>query len=268
MNMYKSILVCLVAASSVMASVSHRTWDNNSGAGDGLWTTASNWNTPPDAENDDIANIKAAANGACTLTGPEEFIGDLYLWDGILNVPAGALLRTADAGRYDHIGKTAGATATMNIAGQWKNMDSASTTLGIRMVRIDNANAVVNVTGNGYLRVNTIDVSFSALGTGKVSISDDAEVLLTKSTSPLALDANGTMQIEDNGLLQLVGDQRTLMNSYISSGYLYTMDPGGLDVSYNGSTRTFVTVIPEPATLGLVAMAGFGALFVRRFARI
>ena len=268
MNIYKksaSILVCLVAASSVMAGPANRYWDNNGGTGDGLWLTTSNWDTMVDG--DDLANISAAVNGDCTLSGgAEAFIGGLYLRDGVLDIAAGTTLRSQDAdGRFDRIAYASTGTATLNLAGTWRDFVASA---GIRMGRTAGQHGIINMTDSAHLRNYTLDVSYA--GTGKVNIGDDASMLLTKSTSALSLDADGTMQIEGNGLLEIVGNQKAQLDGYITSGYLYTTDPGGLDVSYGtgGVNRTFVTVIPEPATLGLVAMAGFGALFVRRFMQI
>jgi photosystem II stability/assembly factor-like uncharacterized protein len=70
------------------------------------------------------------------------------------------------------------------------------------------------------------------------------------------------------GQLINAGDWTATYEGYVSGGQITAYGgSGNVVVSYDsGNNQTIVTgVIPEPATLGLVSMAGAAVLFCRRF---
>ena len=83
----------------------------------------------------------------------------------------------------------------------------------------------------------------------------------TVNAGALVMNAQGYIDIT-GGALVITGDVTTDINNWITGGQIVAGGGAGNVTSSFDGTNT--TVIPEPGTLGLVALMGGGMLFVRK----
>ena len=198
--------------------------------------------------------------------------GHLIMSGGVLNIDRFTL------------GQTSGSNSSIDISGGTINISlsdaSPSATTG-GTLRLGDGNTTVNISGTGVVNMEALILGTSA-GTGLITITG-GELNLTGSTmdaftsganpdlpilqyeSLLFGDLGGTIAME-GGLFTLAGHQIALINDMISGGYLTHSGVGtSLAPIYNSQTDvTTVTIIPEPASLGLMVLAGAACLITRR----
>jgi hypothetical protein len=104
---------------------------------------------------------------------------------------------------------------------------------------LDMSDGAINVVGN-------LQIGKYALSTGTVNLSGG---IITAAS--LEMTANGLLDITGTGKIVLPGDQTSLVNGYIGSGWI----SGRVDYMTSGqyAGNTLLT-IPEPATLALLGV--------------
>jgi hypothetical protein len=124
-------------------------------------------------------------------------------------------------------------------------------------------NGTVNVYDGGVVNAGLMmgytDPLYSWPMTSTLNILDGGVV---NAGGTLTLNLGATVAVNAGGVLTLTGDKLALVDTYVTDGKLIT-DEGSIQATYNSLTDV-TTVIPEPATLGLIAVVGASLLFVRR----
>ncbi|MEN8256067.1 MAG: PEP-CTERM sorting domain-containing protein [Verrucomicrobiota bacterium] len=282
----KKLIVTLMVfamAGSVLAASYH--WKNEPtggagyGNGDGLYETAGNWSINASSEipatvlpgsGDTIIFGGGTAwddeSGASTLSSTQTVL-KIALYHGQLDIPVGAQLNTTLAVTSAHdIGRgltgIAGNT-TINIAGEIKGT-------GIMRLGTTGGFGTINVTGNGLLDTSRIDMLET--GGGLIAIEDNASMTLSYNNDVvIQIDGQTDADIilRDNATIVMRGDRLTAMAALLNDEIL-TDDTGKtLQVAWDDPDLdlvgyTTISIIPEPATIGLFGMAGLGTLMLRR----
>jgi hypothetical protein len=254
----KTVVSMLVALSSLILNGNAAiTKFNDASASDSLWTNADNW----------TGNVPGASDQARVITGTTAIldastsINDLLLGDlnaandsGYVVITNGATLTLAAARSvriaWSSTGQSGGVSlydgSTINAAGDVELGLTASAVSAVLNVFAGTA-----VTMGGNLEMGLV----SSTGASTVNIDggtvDVGGVLDLKKGASIVMD--------NAGKLILAGDQVDVVNSMLETKIF-----GADSVSYDGS-KTTVSAIPEPATLGMISAAGAAILFVRRF---
>lgn len=117
------------------------------------------------------------------------------------------------------------------------------------------------INNNGVISAWDINVG-QGTGTGQFDLHGGASWL----SGTLNVGANGHVNMTDSAVMRLIGDQVDHVDSLIAGGKLGT-DQAGYKVErvFDGDwTVMYVDVIPEPATIGLLGLAGGGLLWFRK----
>lgn len=267
MKMMKFLTVILAAVAICSIAVAGPDW-NNSGAGS-MWTNGANWaggNAPGTGGADNSPAIHGQAVGP-TVNADVGVMNSV--WHGVFGTQPGALIITT-GGKLDCITYVLGsqndtyndAVITMN-GGELKadTFKIGDTQSG----RVDISGGLMHAydTGDQLL----VGATGSAWSRGKINITGTGEVradTLLMNTGGVQTDSR--IFIDDSGVLKVRGDQTApstdLMN-YIDDGWIYTTAPKTIGVTYDDTwDETVVKAIPEPATLGLLAILGLA--FLRR----
>lgn len=279
----KKLIVTLMVfamAGSVMADAYY--WKNETtdgagyGNGDGLYETLANWSVTIGSEapatvlpgSSDSINIWNNGAGTCLLSSTQT-VSTIALYHGQLDIPVGAQLNTTLAESSAHtVGRNLASGAgvsTINIAGQ---------ITGTGMMRLGNANAsafgTINVTGNGLLGTSRLDMIEA--GGGLIAIEDNASMTLSyNNDAVIQIDGQTDADIilRDNATIVMRGDRLTAMAALLNDE-IFTDDTGKTlqalwdDPEEDSTGYTTISIIPEPATIGLFGMAGLCTLMLRR----
>ena len=267
MKMMKFLTVILAAVAICSIAVAGPDW-NNSGAGS-MWTNGANWaggNAPGTGGADNSPAIHGQAVGP-TVNADVGVMNSV--WHGVFGTQPGALIITT-GGKLDCITYVLGsqndtyndAVITMN-GGELKadTFKIGDTQSG----RVDISGGIMTAYNSGNQLL--VGATGSAWSRGKINITGTGEVradTLLMNTGGVQTDSR--IFIDDSGVLKVKGNQTnstTDLMSYIDDGWIYTTAPKTIGVTYDDTwDETVVQAIPEPATLGLLAILGLA--FLRR----
>jgi len=291
-------LAAIVAIALTATNASARLFGGTTYGGDGTWQGANNWSddwtgpapTPDAATPVDIidvgGNVTVAASGAVAGSVNVGVNG----WNGRIDVAVAGDLSVAGNMLFQ---SSAGFTGTVVNEGQITigGLTAFQDGLGI----LEN-NGTFNNTGDIYLAnngasdttlINTGSITagtlfLSVAGTSQFDMNGGAVDVSsfqmveggighlnlhggTITTSAFGLNGNGgyTIDVTGTGTLIADGDHTGGLDFMIGAG-LITGD-AGLDAVYDiGTGKTTLSVIPEPATLSMVALLGGGMLWIRK----
>jgi len=290
-------LAAIVAIALTATNASARLFGGTTYGGDGTWQGANNWSddwtgpapTPDAATPVDIIDV----GGNVTVAAPGAVAGSVSVgvfgWNGRIDVAAAGdlsvtgnmLFQSSLTGTVVNEGQinVGGLVAfqdgfgilenngTFNAAGQTvylANTGTSDTTL-INTGSITAGTLYLSVAGTSQFDMNggTVDVSSFQMvegGTGHLNLHGG-----TITTSAFGVNGNGgyTIDVTGDGKLIADGDHTGGLDWMIGAG-LITGD-AGVDAVYDiGTGKTTLSVIPEPATLSLVALLGGGMLWIRK----
>ena len=128
-------------------------------------------------------------------------------------------------------------------------------------VSVDNLNIAIATHGPGTLNVSGGSIIGTALdlGDGNTGIINLTAGLV--HVGALTMGAGGSVNLSPGAQFVVNGDQEgaTWLSSFTA------VDGGtGIQATYDGSAQTTIVAIPEPATMGLVAVFGGAILFIRK----
>jgi hypothetical protein len=273
----------LLTAGTVQATVSFKDLDG----ANSFWTNAANWDDALpavgewaqihnsgtlDSDSGVVQKVTVGYNDGTALTVTasgflsmdEDLVpgrngsGEVILNGGTINI-----------GRDFDIGYSSNKTGTVTMNSGTVNIvrdlgivnpSSANSNAGGHSALFDMLGGTIYVGDD--LDMNTLLVGGATgvlnLYGGSIILNDDFE-----SNSQLQMATNCATLNFGGGTLVLPGDQISKVNGYFGNGYI-TSDLGGVSVTYDDVNTTIIGVIPEPATLGLVAVFGGAILFMRR----
>lgn len=243
-------------------------FDSQAPGGDDDWTNGQNW------RNQDDGNSKGVVPGAL-----DEVRFNYGGAEGEITSDVGTISQLR-IGIDDTGGKlTVSSTGVLNVTGSsnmigWNAggnggillVNGGSITYGGWLGVANNGDGTFELNG-GNVRVANAFFHNLENGTGTASSSITAGLL---DVNAMTLNS-GVMDISGTGeVLIRAGTSASQIAGWISGG-LMTIDGSGaavVDVDYEltafGGSGQRITVIPEPATLGLIAAFGGGLLFLRR----
>ena len=233
-------------------------------------------------DNGGSLNVTAANgyDGVITLSGAGEFLGNPNV--GNISVETGGTLTSGNTGiARDVIGGDAGQRGSLTLnGGSFVAQGTADSIAWLRNAEINLNSGAFDMTGTHALPVNVdmniygdqTTIDFGLLNTGAGS-----------SAWNFAMDSDGISTVNIAGWYHLIGTEIVVDGTeyaggtgefvLFSGGSLASLPTtaataqnfGGLEVSFGQVGNDYVmTVIPEPATLGLVLICGSGLLFLRR----
>lgn len=129
-------------------------------------------------------------------------------------------------------------------------------------LRVSGGSPQAQIPGFSFTDVNQ-DLGFE---TDLASIADGCGVTLVANNAGYTFSFTGLTADEGNGIADVTGSfSGTQFVDNFGTGHFYvtTQKDAAPDMVVDYNTAT-IDVIPEPATLGLIAAAGFGLLFTRR----
>jgi len=240
--MKKLVLLAAVAAIAGGVQATTLSWGATLGGGDGTtWSSANNWfdhvagafslNPPAAADtvqiDDDLFTNPLATMPVVSAGGQQ--ITQLVLGDG-------------SAGQLDVVG--AGALVVSGGA-YISNLGQGT----------------LNLSDNGYFLAGNLIFGNQSIA-GTVNMVGDS-ILHAGVLTYLNGDIASTINMTDNAWFLINGDQTGA--GYENNRILASGAGESIAVAYNaGDNRTEYTVIPEPATMGLFALAGGGMLWIRK----
>jgi len=261
------------------ASAADYWFDHGSTPGDDLWSSAGNWNvnavpTPTD-------NVRLYPNAGAGGTSDADIVltyQDLQFNANnvTLNVLPGADIRSTQS-TWFILGANAGQTHTVNVNGgdMWVTTPSGGLTIG------DNGSGTLNVNSGNFVGVGGIALGWNKAGSsshinvaggllyGTQNMTIRNTAVLDQSggevsLDSLGIDAGGLYTISEGTLTIRGKDDTANLTSLYGAGKI-VLAPGStiVDFSYDG-TDTHLVMIPEPATLGMLALVGGGMLFIRK----
>lgn len=255
MNKY---LLCVVLLATAAVQADTLDWAGSSAAfpaiGDSNWSNADSWRS------------QTTGLGGVPTLGDTLFI-QRYAW-GNEGVPGGAwdtgadgaILNTTITGlgnvwlaHQDAIGIIGGQTAELTL-NNGANLSAAA----LLMANVANSTTTVNMSGNAMMTVGDLWNGISS--TANINMSGTSALNVTGAFQ----DQGGTwgVTMDADSVLTIAGGSTGWANSTItalnagSGDSILATDQGGGIMEY--------TVIPEPATLGLVTFISVGMLLVRK----
>lgn len=185
---------------------------------------------------------------------------------GTLTIDAGGQVTVGSWLGIGH-GTTGNASVngTLNVSTHlWMGGTSEANSVGTLSI---GEGGVVNVGGN--IGLGTINAADASGGSATITIEDGGLLNLDHWSATGSIQDGSYIDIEEGGTLIVGGSRASQFADYVTAGKIRFggVSAGALDVDYtashDGTTTTFVA-IPEPATIGLVALFGGGMLFMRR----
>jgi hypothetical protein len=127
-----------------------------------------------------------------------------------------------------------------------------------------NSGGILNV--GGMLGLGTGNATSASGGQGFLNVNDGGILNLAniQANGSLASIASGSLlDISGSGLVTIPGNFTAVMNTYISAGKITGNDlAGNVQAIFNPDlNKTLLTVVPEPSTFALMAVAGLGLAF-------
>lgn len=213
---------------------------------------------------DEQGNLAVANGGTLTTVAGSGQNGDLTIGQG--NNPAGTGMMLVEAGGIVNVGNilyhgnlangTSNIFGTVNVGSHLWTGWNPGVTGEINV----NDGGIINVTGmlglnwrnNGA--IGLLNINDGGIANLNQIHADGISIL---GSSLLTIAGSGILTKTDNFV-------NVIQTQYVDTGKIVGEGGAALDVSYDpGSNLTFVTVIPEPSTLGL--LGAFGAFaFLRR----
>jgi len=252
MKKWLVLVALLVGAVSAQATVFYWAGDWFEPAGDGEWTTAANWYdttigaalAPPGPAEHVIIdeNVSGQQVGSPTLSAAGGTVNILtlgwgYAGTATLNITDGASLTVAGTGSFMRLGDAAGSTSFVNMTGG--SLETAILHVGYL------GDGTVNMSGNATIQTADLGVAIAGPGFG-----------------------TGVINMTDNAKFRYDGDKVTggTAASILSQNWIVASGAGeSIEYNYDpGNDWTEFTVVPEPATLSMVALLGGGMLWIRK----
>jgi hypothetical protein len=258
-----ALAVLLSASSPVVAALS---FDNN--GGDGRWATGQNWSGNGGARiaptlADDVT--LGLGNATISIVGGDTALAKNVFGPGntnpnlvTLDISGGSL----QVANHLNVTQQAGSNGLLVMSGGSVTVgDATSDTLKIGF----RGTGTLDMTGGTLTSIGSMYVGHNTGGgVGTVNLSGGVIELNHNAASPLLVQNGGVINMSDDGILKFLGGDRTgLVANFVSDGRISVAEGKEISAVFNG-TDTVVTVIPEPATLGLVSAFAAGTLFVRR----
>jgi hypothetical protein len=265
-----SFLVTTAPGASVL-------WDGSESTD---WSNGDNWSTSSPPGIGDVARIEGTpANQPVISTnaGSIDFLS-MTNSDGVsssLEVTTGGTLNVNTGAATVVLGTSADSTinitgGTMTSTGQfYVGYSSFKGTLNISDGSVTADRWLIPSINTGHdLAVGEVNITGGIMYAGRLG---DAYAAAPQNRLVLHSDSRvGNIDISGTGKLLLYGDwetsgstQYTNLNSWITNGWLTYDGSSNFDIDYD-SVSGYTTVVPEPSTFVLVALAAIGALASRR----
>lgn len=182
---------------------------------------------------------------------------------GMASDPAAASILNIESGAGCYVGFKANGSGTGTVffkAGSKATVNLSGT---LKTWGLDLNGADVTIDNGGLLQVTA---NYWYVRNGAAVTVNDGGILLMSSTS--AYGSTGTSGVVDlcGGTLKMSGDKVVSLGTYIANDFITAYgdsDDTKLEVTYDGS-YTYVTAIPEPATLVLMGLGGILSFRRRR----
>jgi len=249
--------IMLVAVSAQAAEI---TWngsvDNDAG-------NALNWDGGVLPGGADQLQVAIGGSGPVITANTSVFRGSLggMVWTGTAAATAPTAL-TLQSGTFSTtewflLGFEDNTTNTFNMSGGTLNVGT-----DLFIGAHEGGSGIYNMSG-GTATAGNFAIGWPGAGVGDPQFG---QLYLTGgsiTTTLFFLEPAGQIDITD-GQLHINADRLADINTWINDGSITAFGGAGtVIVSYDGS-QTHVSAIPEPATLGLVALMGGGLLWVRK----
>jgi hypothetical protein len=281
-GMKKLLVMMLLAAVAGSASAALVTTTTFDGSGD--LTSALNWDSGlPSNANPGLVSGGGGWMGpvwtdfAVRQTGGAIFAagaGDLAMRGGAENSGNTTILEIDDASNTDFstVNMTMSGILTMwaqNGGGHELSLLNGFADVGILSAVNSPTLSTINI-GNGKLDIGSlaaakVTVNMLSGGTGEVVLADQSGSLLNDLRLDFAADSSASFTILANGGATTGGYWDFYVGAgFASIGGITETDLSKFLIESDGGFGTTISVIPEPATLGLVAAFGGTILFIRR----
>ncbi|MBN1943751.1 MAG: PEP-CTERM sorting domain-containing protein [Phycisphaerae bacterium] len=216
--------------------------------------------------------------GTLNTTGTRSSIGDTAVGKAVFNLSDGAatfndriMLGDHGHGEINMSGGTLGSNVGINMgcrggtSGDIYLSDGTITVPSIWLGDDGGATAILEVTGGAINLSDTLYVNTYSSGSLGGMMSLDGGVVTASALSMVnADDVAGTLDIA-GGTLILDGEIDSSWQYYVDGWVTANGGTGTLDFDYDsGSDTTTITAVPEPATMGLLALGGLGVLIRRK----
>ncbi len=282
--MKKLLVMTALLAVAVSAQADNRFWvgdyvNGNAsatwGTGDSWWDGATGFGVPTAGDTafimDVITGIPVSHNPVVdsSFAGIKPdflFIG----WDngstGTLDFSFGGHLETG----HTRVGNGVGAMGTLNMMDSWTYMKADTFELGYNLVQYvgtptnhlaASADGYLNIGGNATLHASTFYFGQESAHYG-LSGTNGTAAGVGYMTMTGGGDGVGARFIVDGDLTSATGDGRA--DTWINNGWITATGAGDSIVATTTGTWTEFNVIPEPATLSMVALIGGGMLWIRK----
>lgn len=193
-------------------------------------------------------------NGGTLLVDGHTYIGSGDSAAGSVTINGGTLLADPDGTGKLCLAHATGSTASLT-------MSAGLVDVGTGIIEVGEIGTGTMLLTGGQLTSSAAGIylgGFSGAGTGRVDL-DGGEILVTS----LTINATSLFDVS-GGLLKTYGDDRIAMNNLIAANKLIAYNGAGtVDVQFDG-TYTYVTGIPEPATMCLLGLGALTLIMVRR----
>jgi len=257
MKMKKLLIIITLLVVGISQAATYR-WLGGlyGGAAGGDWTAANNW-----YDGAGLSTVVPGASDTAQLDGL--FIG---------GVPTTMPIIASDVGSLNMLmfGMNEGGTATLTI----QNDGQINAGVIMRLGHLDDSTGIVTMT-SGYLYTGNAQIGYqeagypSTGGDGIINMSGSCTqrfgTLAFGQDQATSYGGEGVIHISDTAVLIVNGDMVASGSAvhWTGTGAIDADGVVGKSIAYDykdGDDWTEFTVIPEPATLGLLALLGFAFL--------